>query len=94
LFSLEKIRLLKTFHQRFHQIVTPRLNCYRHHMNRWPYRPTTLIARLELALIRLHGLTDDDDVESWFQANRDLELARRDLLARIEPATPYHRKHR
>ena len=46
-------------------------------MNRWPYRPATLIARFERALIQLHGLTDDDDVESWFRASRNLELARR-----------------
>jgi hypothetical protein len=63
-------------------------------MNRWPYRPATLIARFERALIRLHGLTDDDDVESWFRASRDLELARRDLLARIEPATRYQARAR
>ena len=63
-------------------------------MNRWPYRPATLIARFERALIQLHGLTDDDDVELWFRASRNLELARRDLLARIEPATRWQEKHR
>lgn len=63
-------------------------------MNRWPYRPATLIARFERALIRLHALTDDDDIEAWFQAAKAVELAKRDLLARISPATPYQARPR
>jgi hypothetical protein len=61
-------------------------------MNRWPYRPLTLIKRFERAVLAKARLTDDDDVETWFQASRAVELARRDLLARVEPASRYQAK--
>jgi hypothetical protein len=63
-------------------------------MNRWPYRAETLIARFERAVRAHTALTEADNVETWFQASRNVMLAKRDLLARIEPATPYQARRR
>lgn len=61
-------------------------------MNRWPYRAETLIARFERAVRAHAALTEDDHVETWFRASRNVMLAKRDLLARISPATRYQAK--
>lgn len=63
-------------------------------MNRWPHRPATLIRRFERAVLAKAAVQDSDSLEVLDKAHRDVELARRDLLARIEAVTLYQQKHR
>lgn len=60
--------------------------------NRWPYRAATLVNRFERAVraVVLMGGTHPPEYHDALE--RDLEIARRDLIQRIEPATPYQRQ--
>jgi len=57
-------------------------------MNRWPYRPETLVARFERA-VRRDETCGALPPEEWPKAARALVLARRDLIARVVPVTTH-----
>lgn len=61
-------------------------------MNRWPYRAETLVRRFERACFAL-SFSDGLPLEATDQLQRQYATARRDLLARIAPATAYQARH-
>lgn len=61
-------------------------------INRWPTRPETLVKRFEKAVLEKERVPDSAHLEVWDAANRRVQMARRDLLARISAATVYQAK--
>jgi hypothetical protein len=62
-------------------------------VNRWPARPETLVDRFERA-VRAHVLHGALPPEAWGGIQREYEKCRRELLARIIPATSHQATRR